>query len=105
MTNFFLGFVFWWAVVDGDTIKVHVHTWPNHAATDERVRLARIDAPEVHAKQDCEKALAAKATEWTRGKLTAAKRIEIHAGVDQTPPASRRATASGGSWARSSSTG
>lgn len=84
MTSFFLGFVFAWAVVDGDTLKASVHTWPNHAAVDERVRLARIDAPEVHAKRPCERELAAKATEWARAQLSTAKRIEVHAGVNPT---------------------
>lgn len=79
MTEFFIGFVFAWAVMDGDTLKASIHTWPNHAAVDEKVRLVRIDAPEIHRPApDCERALGAKATEWARATLTAGKRIEIH---------------------------
>lgn len=77
MTNYFLAFVFAWSVIDGDTIKVSVHTWPNHAAVEEHVRLVRIDTPEVRAATPCERDLAAKATAYTRQRMTEAKAREI----------------------------
>ena len=38
-------------VVDGDTIRVRAHIWPDHSV-DVMVRLEGIDAPEIH-RPDC----------------------------------------------------
>ena len=48
-------------VVDGDTIHVRAHIWPDHSV-DVMVRLEGIDAPEIH-RPDCraERALAEQA--------------------------------------------
>jgi micrococcal nuclease len=81
MVEFFLGFVFAWSVIDGDTVRVSVQIWPNHAAVDERVRLVRVDAPEMHAPTACEKDLAAKATAYTRQRLAGAKKIGVRVGL------------------------
>lgn len=77
MLELYIGFVFAWSVIDGDTVRVSVYTWPNHAAIDERVRLVRVDAPEVHAPSACEKELAAKATAYTKQRLTEARTISV----------------------------
>jgi micrococcal nuclease len=84
--DLFLGFVFAWSVIDGDTVKVSVHVWPNVAAIEERIRLVRIDTPETRAPAPaCERELGAKAKAYTLARMTAAKRIVVRAGTDVTP--------------------
>jgi micrococcal nuclease len=84
--DLFLGFVFAWSVIDGDTVKVSVHVWPNVAAIEERVRLVRIDTPETRAPAPaCERELGARAKAYTQSRMTAAKQIVVRAGTNVTP--------------------
>lgn len=84
--DLFLGFVFAWSVIDGDTVKVSAHVWPNVAAISEHVRLVRIDTPETRAPAPaCERELGAKAKAYTLARMTAAKRIVVRVGTDVTP--------------------
>lgn len=79
MTELFVAVVLTWAVVDGDTFDFKGHVWPGHMV-DERVRLLRVNTPEKGGKAPaCERELAAKATEYTRAKLAAAKVIVVRA--------------------------
>lgn len=78
MNELFLAVVLSWSVVDGDTFDFKGHVWPNHM-TDERVRLLRINTPEKTGGPDCEKVLAAAATEFTRNRLAAARVIVVKA--------------------------
>jgi endonuclease YncB( thermonuclease family) len=52
-------------VIDGDTIAMAVDIWPG-LTQQATVRVFRIDTPEVRASQQCEKDLAAKATQFTK---------------------------------------
>lgn len=79
----FVAFVFWWSVVDGDTIDVNARVWPNHAAHEERVRFVRIDAPEMHAKLACERDLAMKAKMFTAAALTNGKEIVLKVSIEK----------------------
>lgn len=81
MIEVFIGFVFAWSVIDGDTIKATMRVWPN-VMVEEHIRLIKIDTPEVHAKTPCERALAAEATKFTKDKLTAAKKIRTEVALD-----------------------
>lgn len=74
----FVGFAYQATAVDGDTIRVSVDVWPNVSARDERIRLVKIDTPEVHAKTQCERDLATKATAHTRQRLLGARLIQIN---------------------------
>jgi micrococcal nuclease len=78
MTELFVAVVLSFAVIDGDTIDIKAHIWPNHM-TDERVRLLRIDTPEKTGVPECEKILAAAATDFTRKQLTGARIIVVKA--------------------------
>jgi endonuclease YncB( thermonuclease family) len=84
MLEAFIGFVFAWSVIDGDTVRVNVHTWPNHAAVDERVRLVRIDAPEMHATKQCERDMALAATDFAKKRMTEGKSISVQVSFKQT---------------------
>ena len=52
-------------VIDGDTIAMAVEIWPG-LTQQATVRVYHIDTPELRASQQCEKQLAAKATQFTR---------------------------------------
>jgi micrococcal nuclease len=73
----FVGVVLTWSQMDGDTLRANLQVWPNIVAQDERIRLIRINTPEVHAKTQCERDLAAKATAYTSKRLGEAKVIEV----------------------------
>lgn len=47
-------------VIDGDTLAVRAHVWPGQVA-ETHVRLAGVDAPELHGKCAAESALAERA--------------------------------------------
>ncbi len=51
-------------MIDGDTIAMAVEIWPG-LTQQATVRVFRIDTPELRASQQCEKDLAAKATQFT----------------------------------------
>ena len=55
-------------VLDGDTIAVHAHIWLGQELAT-HVRLAGIDAPELHGKCDSERRLAAAARDFLAQRL------------------------------------
>lgn len=77
MIDLFIALVFWWQVIDGDTIEVKARVWPHVAIEGARVRLARIDTPELRSTKLCERELALKAKDQTYYYLVNAKKIEI----------------------------
>lgn len=76
-TGFFVAYVSMWSVIDGDTIRVSGHIWPNVSISEERVRLVRIDTPEMRAPTACERAMAVKATDYSNTLLRTANQIEV----------------------------
>lgn len=64
-------------VIDGDTIKVNVHIWPN-LTQEINLRLAGINTPEKRGRvSDCEKKAGQKATEFTQRWLKGITRVTI----------------------------
>ncbi len=55
-------------VIDGDTVVVHAHIWLGQYI-DTAVRLAGVDAAEMHARCDSERALALEAKAFVEAKL------------------------------------
>ena len=79
MTELFVAVVLSFSIVDGDTFDFKGHVWPGHMV-DERVRLLRVNTPEKGGKAPaCERELAAKAAEYTRARMAAAKVIMVRA--------------------------
>jgi micrococcal nuclease len=71
VTELFIALVLTWTVIDGDTIDVRARVSPG-IIIEERVRLVRVDAPEIHRPAaDCEINKGKLAAEWTRSQLSA----------------------------------
>ena len=56
-------------VVDGDTVRVHVHVWPGEYH-EVAIRIGGIDTPELHAKTTCERQMAFRAKQFTEQFVT-----------------------------------
>ena len=67
------------SVIDGDTLEVRVHIWLGQDLNT-RVRLAGIDAPELHGKCDREKNLARRARDYLLARLVP---VEAEAGAGE----------------------
>lgn len=52
-------------VVDGDTLAVEAEVWPGHTVRT-MVRLAGVNAPELHARAGCEREAAERAANFVR---------------------------------------
>lgn len=78
VNELFLAVVLSWSIVDGDTVRIQGEVWPN-IRVEERVRMLRIDTPELRGSPDCEHRLAVKATEYTKASFTAGARIVVRA--------------------------
>jgi endonuclease YncB( thermonuclease family) len=48
-------------VIDGDTVVVNAHVWPQLTVEKASIRVLGIDTPELHGKCEAEKAMAKKA--------------------------------------------
>jgi micrococcal nuclease len=79
VTELFVALVLVWAPMDGDSFRVlDARVWPEQKY-EGRVRLLRVEAPELRGVPECEKALAVVAAQYTAEKLTAAKKIILRA--------------------------
>jgi len=65
-------------VIDGDTIEVNVHIWPQ-LLQKTKLRLIGINTPEKRGKKisDCEKKTGQKATNFTQKWLTNVKSVNV----------------------------
>ena len=61
-------------VVDADTVRVRVTTWPDHSVTTS-IRLLAVDAPELRGKCDAERELAKKGKAMVESILPAGSRV------------------------------
>jgi endonuclease YncB( thermonuclease family) len=59
-------------VVDGDTFQARAEIWLGQSI-DVRVRIAGVDAPELHARCDAERALAEAARSWLERRIEGAE--------------------------------
>ena len=72
-----LGYVTVVGVIDGDTIKVDINGVPSIFGKGILVRLLGIDAPEIHAKRQCERDAALRSKAFLEGILLKAKQVDL----------------------------
>lgn len=83
MFDLFVGVVVAWSVIDGDTIATTLRVWPNIVVSEERIRLVRIDTPELKSRIQCERALAQMAKSYTHWRLSQGKSIRVTTGYSK----------------------
>ena len=64
-------------VIDGDSFKVDIDSWPEIAGKGITVRINGIDTPELRGKCEAEKQLARKAKQFAVEALRSAKVVEL----------------------------